>query len=36
MSLELYRVLHRFGYIVALQSEPFRVEERVGRHVKYC
>ncbi|MGE1063638.1 shikimate kinase [Megasphaera paucivorans] len=33
MSLELYRVLHRFGYIVALQSEPFRVEERVGRHV---
>lgn len=33
MSFEVYRILHRFGYIVALKSEPYRVEERVSRHV---
>lgn len=33
MTMESYRLLCRYGYIVALQSEPFRVEERVGRHI---
>lgn len=33
MNIEAYRVLHRYGYIIALQSDPHRVEERVGRHI---
>jgi shikimate kinase len=33
MNMDTYRILHRFGYIIALQSDPFRVEERVARHV---
>lgn len=33
MSIEAYRILHRHGFIVALQSEPYRVEERVSRHI---
>ena len=33
MSIETYRILHRHGYIIALRSETYRVEERVGRHV---
>ncbi|WP_301861023.1 shikimate kinase [uncultured Megasphaera sp.] len=33
MNIETYRILHRHGFIVALLSEPFRVEERVSRHI---
>lgn len=33
MSVETYRILHRHGFIIALLSEPFRVEERVSRHI---
>ena len=33
MSVDTYRILHRHGFIVALLSEPFRVEERVSRHI---
>ena len=33
MSIETYRILHRHGFIIALLSEPFRVEERVSRHI---
>ncbi len=33
MNIETYRILHRHGYIVALRSQPYRVEERVGRHI---
>ncbi|WP_293988017.1 shikimate kinase [Megasphaera sp.] len=33
MNVGTYRILHRHGFIVALLSEPFRVEERVSRHI---
>ena len=33
MNVDTYRILHRNGVIVALSSEPYRVEERVGRHI---
>ena len=33
MNVDTYRILHRHGFIVALLSEPFRVEERVSRHI---
>ena len=33
MNIETYRILHRYGFIIALLSEPFRVEERVSRHI---
>lgn len=33
MSVETYRILHRYGFIAALLTEPFRVEERVNRHI---
>ena len=33
MNVDTYRILHRNGDIVALSSEPYRVEERVGRHI---
>lgn len=33
MNIETYRILHRHGIIVALVSEPYRVTERVGRHI---
>ena len=32
-NVDTYRILHRHGFIVALLSEPFRVEERVSRHI---
>ena len=33
MNVDTYRILHRYGVIVALASEPYRVEERVSRHI---
>jgi shikimate kinase len=33
MNMDTYRILHRHGFIVALLSEPYRVEERVNRHI---
>lgn len=33
MNVGTYRILHRHGYIVALRSEIYRVEERVDRHI---
>lgn len=33
MNMETYRILHRHGFIAALLSEPYRVEERVSRHI---
>ena len=33
MNIDTYRILHRHGYIVALRSAAFRVEERVSRHI---
>lgn len=33
MTIESYRILHKHGFIIALLTEPFRVEERVKRHI---
>ena len=33
MTAATYRILHRHGFIIAILSEPFRVEERVSRHI---
>ncbi len=33
MNISTYRILHRYGFIIALLSEPYRVEERVSRHI---
>ena len=33
MTMETYRILHKNGYIVALQSDIKKVEERIARHI---